>query len=161
MGARNFIFQSVLPVHRIPQIQNQGASVIADVQSYVQQYDTALSNLAKYLAATYSDSNIYYPNFTQPFYDAQDGRLSGPTAGYLSRGSYCPNLGAQLIGEFKDRNPNFNDCPYGARARQFLFYDQIHFTSPLHCEYAYRTLFSLVGFNAQYPGNCQYASGTD
>ncbi|KAJ5015428.1 hypothetical protein K4K57_000211 [Colletotrichum sp. SAR 10_99] len=135
-GARNFIFLSVLPAELIPLIQSRGATDIAKVADFARNYQTAvvalineLNNNTKYRGQI----TIFSPDFTQTLRDIKSGALrTGPTAGYLDRSGYCADVGP--IGEFVPPNPDYTspNCQYSAR--KYLFHDQIHFTSPTHCE---------------------------
>ncbi|CAI0644523.1 unnamed protein product [Colletotrichum noveboracense] len=158
-GARNFIFLSVLPAELIPLIQSRGATDIAKVADFARNYQTAvvalineLNNNTKYRGQI----TIFSPDFTQTLRDIKSGALrTGPTAGYLDRSGYCADVGP--IGEFVPPNPDYTspNCQYSAR--KYLFHDQIHFTSPTHCEYALNSLRAMGVTATPQQLSCQFA----
>ncbi|KAH0420877.1 fungal specific transcription factor domain-containing protein [Colletotrichum camelliae] len=164
-GARNFIFLSVLPAELISLIQSRGATDIAKVADFARNYQAAVVALIKELnnnTKYRGQITIFSPDFTQTLRDIKSGALrTGPTAGYLDRSGYCADVGP--IGEFvlhagkfviettanvlftmsSPPNPDYTspNCQYSAR--KYLFHDQIHFTSPTHCEYALNSLRAM------------------
>ncbi|KAF9872045.1 hypothetical protein CkaCkLH20_10382 [Colletotrichum karsti] len=158
-GARNFIFLSVLPAELIPRIQNRGAADIAKVADFARNYQTAVVALINELNnnPTYRGQiTIFAPDFTQTLRDIKSGALTtGPTAGYLDRSGYCAD--AELIGIVVPPNPDYTspNCQY--RARKYLFHDEIHFTSPTHCEYALNSLRSMGVTATPQQLSCQIA----
>ncbi|KAF6833789.1 cellulose-binding gdsl lipase acylhydrolase-like protein [Colletotrichum musicola] len=158
-GARNFVFLSVLPVEFIPRIQSRGPAEVARVADFVNNYRNAVAALIRELNdnPTYRGQvTIFAPDFTQELRDIRSGALTtGPTAGYLDRTGFCGD--ALTIGLIVPPNPDFTspNCQYSAR--KYLFHDDIHFTSPAHCEYALDTLRSLGVNTTPQALGCQFA----
>ncbi|TDZ35219.1 hypothetical protein CTRI78_v011525 [Colletotrichum trifolii] len=158
-GARNFVFLSVLPAELIPRIQNRGPADIAAVASFARNYQTAVNALITELRnnPTYRGQiTIFAPDFTQTLRDIKSGAITtGPTAGYLDRSGFCPD--ALTIGVVVPPNPDFTSPNCRFSARKYLFHDDIHFTSPAHCEYALNTLRSLGVTRTPQQLGCQFA----